>query len=124
MQGQRLQQEETLILGQQQMWSIKNKWETILQHLQKPPNLSFFNAEDHVLEDASVCDPVTPIKLLPPSLSTVGATSASSDWFKLSCFDPAKNLKGLVCKKAPPQKFLYRPFWNKYFYGSPGKMPP
>jgi hypothetical protein len=96
MQGLRLQQEESLILGQR-MVSIKTKLETILQPLQKPPNLSLYNVKDHFLKDASVSDPVTPIKYLPPS--TIGATSAPSDWFKLS-FD--------------------KYFWNEHYYASPG----
>jgi hypothetical protein len=55
-----------------------------------------------------------------------------SKWFKFS-FDPAKNLKGLVCKKASPQKVINHPFsalhitaedfWNEHFYSSPGKSP-
>jgi hypothetical protein len=78
-------------------------------------------------------DPVTPIKSQSLSLSTVGATSASSDWFKLS-FDPQKNGKGLVCKTVLAQKVINHPFSasnstaedfsNEYPHGSPGKKMP
>jgi hypothetical protein len=52
MQGQRLQQEEILIIGQW-MWPIENKLDTI-QHLQKPSNLTSLDLKGHVLEDALV----------------------------------------------------------------------
>jgi hypothetical protein len=91
--------------------------------------------EDHCPDDDSTMEPVTPIKSCSPSFvsaPTVDAFSAPPDWFKLS-FDPAKNSKGFLRKKAPPQKVIHQlfsssnltvhNFWNKYFYGSPGKMP-
>jgi hypothetical protein len=91
--------------------------------------------EDHCLDDDSTMEPVTPTKSCSPSFVSspaVATFSAPPDWFKLS-FDPAKNSKGFLRKKAPPQKVINRPFsssnlnahdfWNEYFYGSPGKMP-
>lgn len=121
--------QETLILGQR-MWSIKNKLDTILQHLQKPSNFATYDFGDPVLEDASVCDPVAPpIISLPPPFSMLGPSSTSSKWLKVSFFDPATNPKGLVHKKVLPQKFINCPFsasniiaedfWNEYFYASP-----
>jgi hypothetical protein len=138
MQGQRHQLDEAVLLGQR-IWSIEHKLESILHHLRCPANLSNDSKgamEDPCSDDDSVMEPVTPTKSCSPSfVSTapaVAALSAPTDWFKLS-FDPAKNSKGFLRKKAPPQKVINRPFsssnitaldyWNEYFYGSPGKMP-
>ncbi len=139
MQGQRHQHDEAVILGQR-ILSIEHKLESILQHLRCPANLSNDSnghmEEDQRSDDDLAMDPVTPTKSSSPSAVSaapvIAALSAPSNWFKLS-FDPAKNLKGSLQTKAPPQKVINRPFsslnltahnfWNEYFYGSPGKMP-
>jgi hypothetical protein len=148
MQGQRRQHEESIFLGRR-IWSIEQKLESILQHLRRPANLTNDSnvdlagveevpcSSDDSVDSVMESEPATPSKspplsstLLPPRAGVV--SSVAPDWFKLS-FDPVNNSKGLLRKKAPPQKVINRPFsssnisaldfWNEYQYGSPGKMP-
>jgi hypothetical protein len=133
MQGQRLHDQRMSAIDQR-MSAMETKLDTIIQLLDNPSQNALAQIEDNFSDDASVFprDPVTPIESIPASLPKSVVATASSEWFKLS-FDPAKNLKGLARKKAPPQKVINRPFsasnitasdyWNEYYHGSPGKPP-
>jgi hypothetical protein len=126
--------ESKLLSLESKFASVESKLDTIMHHL-LPSSMNMNLDSDNSVSDNLHHPPEHPVTPTPskfPAIMNLAFSSPSSELFKLS-YDQAKNSKGQIRKKAPPQQVLNHPFsssnitasdyWNEYYYGSAGKLP-